>query len=159
MIYENKMNKFFRFFATGFGVGFSPVAPGTCGTLVGCLLFWFLSSLPPAIYTVTIVGLLFFAIWVSHQARSSFGAEDPKQIVIDEMIGMLITLAFFPFHWGTLLIGFVLFRIFDIAKPWPVCWADQKLPGGFGIVMDDVAAGLYAQLALRLLQSFHFLPT
>ena len=142
------MRYFITFFATGCGAGFSPVAPGKAGALVGLAAWWGLSVLPLHVLIPTVIAFIFFAIWISTQACAIFNDKDPSKVTIDEIAGIFVTFLFHEFTWATAIAGFVLFRIFDIAKPWPVCWADRKLSGGWGVVMDDVFAGVYANAAL-----------
>jgi phosphatidylglycerophosphatase A len=135
--------------ATGLGSGYSPIAPGTAGSAVGVLLFWPLAgqALPiqlGAVAALTAVGIAA----ASHVARR-IGMEDPGLVVVDEVAGMWITLLALPFTPLTAGIGFLLFRVMDIFKPWPAR-ALEALPGGWGIMADDLAAGVYAHLALRV---------
>lgn len=148
------MRKVILFFATAAGAGYSPWAPGTMGSLVGLLLYVPLSRLPFHLYLVTLLGLIFLAVWVSAIAEVLLKQKDAQKIVIDEVVGILVSLAFLPVSWMNLLIGFVLFRLFDAWKPFPVRLCQDRLPGGWGVVMDDVMAGVYANLALRILVSF-----
>lgn len=145
------MEHIYKFMATGCYSGYLPVAPGTWGTLVGVVLFWFLGWLSPVVYIITVVAFIFFSIWAAERARRIFGGDDPPQIVIDEIAGYLVTMAFHKPAWVIIVIGFLLFRIFDIIKPWPVNWIDRRLSGGAGIVLDDVMAGVYANAALFIL--------
>jgi phosphatidylglycerophosphatase A len=132
------------------------VAPGTAGT-VASLVIW-----GPLLFTpvpwwgrlALVLGTFFLGIWASNRAARFIGNDDPKEVVIDEVAGMGLTLVFAPPSFITLALGFVLFRIFDIWKPWPVRWADRKLHGGMGIMLDDVIAGLYALGLLTLWQHF-----
>ena len=135
--------------ATGFGSGFSPVAPGTAGTLVAVPLAYLLPAGFPA-QGLVVALVVALAIWSAGVAAPGFGLKDPGQIVVDEIAGYLVTVAFLPAGWVTLAVGFVLFRLFDIAKPPPCRWA-ETLPGGLGIVADDLLAGLYANLVIRIL--------
>ncbi len=144
------MRWFITIFATGLGTGYSPFAPGTAGAVVGVGLYWILSPLPPHIYIPTVVAFTFFAIWVSGKACVLFNDKDPSKVTIDEIAGILVTFILHPFSWIAVVAGFVLFRIFDIAKPWPVRWAERRFPGGWGVVLDDVVAGVYANAALWL---------
>jgi phosphatidylglycerophosphatase A len=121
------------------------------GAVVGGGLYWLLSPLPHYIYIPTTVAFIFFAVWVSARACVIFGEEDPSKVTIDEIAGILVTFALHSFSWIALVVGFVLFRIFDIAKPFPVRWAERKFPGGWGVVMDDVVAGIYANIALWII--------
>jgi len=136
--------------ATGCGSGYAPVAPGTAGTAVGIIIFFLLSSLPLSLYLLTTVAFTFAAIWCAHQAALILQMKDPPPVVIDEIAGYLVTMASFPVTWQYVAAGFVLFRLFDIVKPFPARWIDQKVGGGYGIVLDDVAAGIYANIVLQV---------
>jgi phosphatidylglycerophosphatase A len=137
--------------AAGFGAGFSPRAPGTVGSLAALLPWWlFMRDLSlPAYLAVLAVGFA-VGVWASHWAIRETKIEDPSLVVWDEYIGMWITLCLAPAGWPWMLAAFLLFRLFDIWKPWPVSWADQKLHGGFGAMLDDAIAGLYALGVLQL---------
>jgi len=135
--------------ATGLGAGWSPVAPGTAGTLVAvppALLA--ARTLSPAWYAITTAVLTAVAIWSAHAAAPILGAKDPRPVVIDEVAGYFVTLLFLPPTGATLAAGFLLFRIADVVKPYPARRI-ESWPGGLGIVADDIVAGLYANLALR----------
>lgn len=143
--------------ATGFGSGLSPVAPGTAGTLVAVPLGYVLTvSAGAALQAAAIVAATGVAVWAAGVAAPRFGLKDPGQIVVDEIAGYLVAVAFLPAGWPTLVAGFFLFRLFDILKP-PPCRRLEALPGGLGIVADDVMAGVYANLALRLWGSLQIL--
>ncbi len=133
----------------GFGAGFSPVAPGTVGTLLGIVVYLALVSLDPAIYVMAVVSLFLAGCWACGQTATVLGVPDHPGIVIDEIVGYLITMLFVPLAWYWVLAGFFLFRVFDIWKPWPVSLADRKVPGGFGIMLDDLLAALYALLCMH----------
>lgn len=149
------MNKFFLFIATGFGVGYSPIAPGTLGTLVAIPIYYFLSEIPSPLYEITLVGFFFLAVWISENAEIFFGKKDDQRIVIDEMIGFLITMLWIPKTIHFILIGFFLFRFFDILKPFPIRRLETRLKGGWGVVLDDVLAGVYANIILQI-ASYYF---
>ncbi|MCY4421206.1 MAG: phosphatidylglycerophosphatase A [Gammaproteobacteria bacterium] len=136
-------------FSFGFGAGLSPVAPGTVGTLVGLAAYLALVPLGPAAYTAVVVLVFLAGCWTCGQTASALGVHDHPGIVADEIVGYLITMWYVPFQWYWILAGFILFRIFDIWKPWPVSWADRDVAGGFGIMLDDVLAALYAMLCLH----------
>lgn len=141
--------RFSVFVATVFGVGYSPVAPGTAGTGVALLLFWLLR--PDAqLHLLLAAGIISIGIIVSHYADKAFGTKDSGRIVIDEVAGYAVSVLFLPMTPGYLIAGFLLFRVFDIVKPPPVRQIERALPGGLGVVMDDVAAGIYANLCLQL---------
>ena len=138
------------FIATGAGSGYLPKAPGTWGTLVGLLLWWPLAGLSLAAYLAAVAVLFIVGVASAGAAEKILDRGDPGVVVIDEIVGVLIALAAVPLHPVAALAGFALFRLFDIAKPFPVGWLDRHLHGGLGIMLDDVAAGLYALLVLHL---------
>ncbi|WKE64912.1 phosphatidylglycerophosphatase A [Gallaecimonas kandeliae] len=138
-----------HFLALGFGSGLAPKAPGTFGSLAAIPLFYLLALLPwPAYLALTLAAVL-GGIAICARASHDMGVHDHGAIVWDEVAGMLITLFLAPTQWYWVLAGFALFRFFDILKPWPIGWADRKLHGGFGIMMDDVLAGLLAFACLQ----------
>ncbi|MBM3225855.1 MAG: phosphatidylglycerophosphatase A [Candidatus Tectomicrobia bacterium] len=134
--------------ATGGYSGYAPRAPGTCGSVVGLLLFLLLASLPAPLYLGVLAGCTALGIWVAGAAEQLLHTHDAPVIVIDEIVGMLLTYYAMPVAWLPLLIGFVGFRICDIWKPFPCI---ERLPGGWGIMLDDLLAALLAQGSLRLL--------
>jgi phosphatidylglycerophosphatase A len=136
--------------ASNCGLGYVPVAPGTFGTLAGLPVFWLLSGLPPAGYLLAWAGITAVAVWAAAAAGRHHGVVDDGRIVIDELAGYLVTVALLPWSWPTALLGFAWFRLFDILKPPPVGWIDRRCKNGFGVVFDDVAAGIYAAIALRI---------
>ena len=150
------MDRFFMLIATGFHVGYLPVAPGTWGSLLALPLHFALSRLQPLSYGLSILTIIFLAIAAAGAVEKIVDRKDPSIVVIDEVAGMLVTMIGAPATPLAYLFGFGLFRFFDIVKPFPVCWADRHLNGGVGIVMDDLFAGLYAMLCLQLL--FRLLP-
>jgi phosphatidylglycerophosphatase A len=138
------------FLATAGYSGYFPIAPGTVGSAVGLivyLLVWWTRS--PILEVALIVATFALGTWAATRAERFFGGIDPGPVVIDEVLGMLVTLAFIPAGWPAMIAGFVIFRVFDVIKPFP---ADrlEKLHGGFGIMADDAMAGVYANLTLRL---------
>lgn len=144
------MIRFAVFLATVAYCGYSPIAPGTAGSVAGLavyLLVWWTRS--PLVEVSLIVGTFVVGTWAATHAERYFGAIDPGPVVIDEVLGMLITLAFIHVGWRAAVCGFVLFRIFDVIKPYPANKLEH-FHGGFGIMADDAMAGLYANLALRL---------
>ncbi|MBI2091445.1 MAG: phosphatidylglycerophosphatase A [Deltaproteobacteria bacterium] len=145
------MDKLIKFFATGFGTGYMPKAQGTFGTAVGVALFWALSDLPFVHYAIVTIVFIVFASWIAEQARGLFGNDDPPQVTIDEIAGFLVTMLGHAWSWKSIAAGFVLFRIFDILKPFPVRSIDRKIKNGWGIVLDDVLAGAYANACLMIL--------
>ncbi|MBT1073671.1 phosphatidylglycerophosphatase A family protein [Geobacter grbiciae] len=140
--------------ASWFGTGFFPVASGTVGTLGAIPLYLVLVRLPLGLYLLTLVPFFFLASWVSGAAEREFGEKDSGKIVIDEVIGFLITMAGAPVHWRSIVIGFLLFRFFDIVKVPPARYFDQQVKNGYGVVLDDVVAGIYACVALHVILRF-----
>jgi phosphatidylglycerophosphatase A len=133
--------------ATVFGVGYAPVAPGTFGSAVGLLLWWLLPA-STAIQAAVIAAMFVAGSWGGNVAERHFGRSDPGQVVIDEVMGMLITLFLNPVGWLGALAGFLLFRIFDVIKPYPANRL-ERLHGGIGVMADDAMAAVYANLVLR----------
>ena len=134
----------------GFGSGLSPVAPGTMGTLIAIPIFLILATFSPTIYLLFVTVLFLVGCWSSTLTAKELHVHDHPGIVIDEIVGYLITMIFVPITWYWILLGFLLFRLFDIWKPWPISISDQKLKGGFGIMFDDVLAALYSLLSLHI---------
>lgn len=137
-----------HFLAFGFGSGAMPKAPGTWGTLAGLpfVLLW--QQLPPGGYALVLLISTLLGIWLCHRTAADLGVHDHGGIVWDEFVGVWIALWLAPPGWLWLAAGFVLFRLFDIWKPWPISWADQHVGGGFGIMLDDILAGCMALLVL-----------
>jgi phosphatidylglycerophosphatase A len=133
--------------ATAFGVGYIPFASGTFGSVVGLLLWWVLPS-SPAVQAATMLALFVLGSWTGSVAERHFGRTDPSQVVIDEVLGMWITLFLNPVGWLHLLAAFLLFRVFDIIKPFPAN-RFERIPGGIGVMADDAMAAVYANLVLR----------
>ena len=142
--------------ATVCGVGYAPIAPGTFGSAAGLLLWWLLPS-SPVVQVGMVAALFVVGSWSGSVAERHFGRTDPGQVVIDEVMGMLITLLFNPVGWLGALVGFLLFRIADVIKPYPANRL-ERLHGGVGVMADDGMAAVYANLALRALlwASGHF---
>jgi phosphatidylglycerophosphatase A len=135
--------------ATALGAGYMPTAPGTWGSAVG-LLLWLLLPASAWIQLIAIALVVIAGTWSAGVAERHFGKHDPGQVVIDEVAGMLITLFLNPAGWFSAAVGFLLFRAADIVKPFPAR-RFERLPGGLGIMADDVMAGIYANLALRVI--------
>ena len=140
--------------ATGLYSGYLPKAPGTWGSVVGLILYFFLHTLSLPAYLTTVGVLLIVGTFAAGSAEKIMDRKDPGQVVIDEIVGILITLAAAPPHPMIWLLGFGLFRFFDILKPFPIDWIDKRIQGGVGIMMDDVVAGLYGFLVLQGLLLF-----
>jgi phosphatidylglycerophosphatase A len=132
--------------AIGFGAGLSPIVPGTCGSMVGLIFAVFRPNL------ALIFALFLIGIWICSRAEAKFfNSTDPAPIVFDEIVGMLVSLIFIPVTWPNLALGFILFRLFDITKPWPIGLIDRKCKAGLGIMLDDIIAGVYANCSLQLI--------
>lgn len=145
------MDRLIIFLATGFGSGKIPKCPGTWGSLAALIPWYFLRGLPLPSY-IGMMALVFVAgFFLAGSAEKILDHADAGPIVIDEFLGMFITLTAAPNHPAAWLLGFLLFRLFDILKPFPVSWFDQRIHGGIGIMMDDVVAGLYALISLQIL--------
>ena len=134
--------------ATGLGSGYSPIAPGTAGSAVGLLLFWPLHQLSVMVQVAAVVVLFFVGVAASTRVARGVGIEDPGIVVVDEVVGMWTSLLFLPLTPVTALAGFLLFRVMDVFKPYPARQF-ESLPGGWGIMTDDLMAGIYANLLLR----------
>jgi len=143
-----------KLLATWGGSGYAPFASGTFGTLAAIPFYLVLAQLPLPLYLLTLTAFFFLACWVSGKAEIIFGQKDSGKIVIDEVVGYLVTMTAMPLDWRYVVAGFFLFRLFDIVKPPPARWFDQKVKNGYGVVLDDVAAGVYAWLCLLLLTRF-----
>ena len=145
------MTRLALFIATAGYLGYFPIAPGTVGSGGGLLVFALLLPARSSLVEVAVIlGLCVAGVWAAQVAARHFGGEDPGPVVIDEVVGMLVTLAFVPASVATAVAGFFLFRVFDILKPHPAS-RFELLPGGWGVMADDVMAGIYANLGLRLL--------
>jgi len=144
------MDRFYMFIATGAYSGYLPKAPGTWGSMVGVGLWLGLCRLPLLTYIWVILGLFVLGTIAAGAAEKIVDRGDPGLVVIDEIVGQLIALAAVPHHTIPVVAGFVLFRLFDIIKPFPVGWFDRHIHGGMGIMLDDVAAGLYALAILQI---------
>ncbi|NPV03943.1 MAG: phosphatidylglycerophosphatase A [Syntrophaceae bacterium] len=146
-----------KLIATGLGSGYSPFAPGTAGTLVAIPLYLALSPLSWPLYLASVSLLTLLAVYASGEAERIFDRKDSPRIVIDEIVGFLWSLFLVGPTAGRIAAAFFLFRIFDILKPPPARWCQDKLPGGWGVVMDDVMAGIWANVAiLAALRFFDF---
>jgi phosphatidylglycerophosphatase A len=139
-----------QFFAFGFGSGLSPVAPGTAGTIMAIPLYLLMADLPLWQYSVVIIAASLVGFWFCGEASRQLGVHDHGGIVWDEFVGYWITLWAMPFDWLWVVAGFVVFRVFDIAKPWPIGWLDRKVHGGLGIMVDDMVAGIMACATLHV---------
>lgn len=139
------------FLSSGTYLGYIPLASGTFGTLWGLPIFFWLSAQSLWFQVLFIIGSIGLAILLAGQAEKIWNRKDPSQVVIDEIVGYLTAMAGMPFSWTMAVSGFFIFRIMDVLKPFPIRKIDQGLPGGWGIVLDDVLAGVYSQIILRIL--------
>ena len=136
--------------ATVFKAGYVPIAPGTIGSVVGLLVFWLIKDSASFTVQMLVIGALFFAgVWASTLVEQDLERQDPGIVVVDEVVGMLVALMLLPPTTTVIFVAFFLFRLFDIVKPYPARWCAQ-LSGGRGIMMDDVVAGLYANVLIHL---------
>jgi len=138
-----------HFLAFGLGSGASPRAPGTVGTLAAVPLWYLLAQTPLAVYLLLVLVAFVIGIWLCGRTSREIGVDDHSGIVWDEFVGYWITMIALPVDWSWALAGFVLFRLFDILKPWPIGPVDRQLRGGLGIMLDDVLAGIMAAAVLR----------
>ena len=138
------------FLATGFFIGTVPFAPGTFGSIIGLPICFLISRLDILIAVICTILFILFAIWMAAVAEKVLKKKDAGEIVIDEIAGLIVTFTGIPFTLKTVIVGFIIFRAFDILKPFPIGTLERKVAGGPGIVLDDVLAGLYANLILRL---------
>ena len=139
--------------ASGLGAGFSPFAPGTAGTLVAIPIELLLSPIRSPVYELTLLTFFFFSSWIAERAQNHWQRRDDQRIVIDEIMGYFLTMLWIPKTLFFISVGFLLFRLLDIVKPFP-CRQLEKVRGGFGVVLDDVFAGIYANIGLQLLRIF-----
>ena len=131
-----------HFLAFGFGAGLSPFAPGTMGTLVAMPLVWLASGLSLSMYLILVGLLIGSGVFICAVSAKRLGVHDHSGIVWDEIAGYFITMAAMPAGWMWMVLGFFLFRLFDVWKPWPISWVDRHVGGGLGIMLDDILAGL-----------------
>lgn len=151
------LKKWQHFLALGFGSGLAPKAPGTFGTLAAIPLVYLLSLSSTTIYLLFLVAGTLLGCYVCGKTASDVGEHDHGAIVWDEIIGFALTMLWVPISLPSLVVGFILFRFFDITKPWPIRWFDQKVHGGVGIMLDDLLAALPALAILHLLLSLGWL--
>ena len=140
-----------HFFSLGFGSGLAPRAPGTFGTIVGLPLFWLISSYSLSVKLAIIAALFVLGIYCCDKTGKALGVADHGAIVWDEIVAMMLVLTFTPKQWQWWLVAFILFRLFDIWKPFPISYFDAKLKNGFGVMFDDLLAAIYAIICVLLL--------
>ena len=135
----------------GFGSGLLPKAPGTYGTLAAIPVYLLVSQFESPVYLLVTLMMFIAGIYICGYTSKKLGGEDHPAIVWDEIVGFLITMIMVPVGWMWILAGFLLFRLFDILKPWPISVLDRRLKGGIGIMLDDVLAGVFAALVLHFI--------
>ena len=140
-----------NFLAFGFGSGLAPFAPGTFGTLAAIPLYLLMSSLSLSLYLLITAVVCVVGVWICGKSSEKLGVHDHSGIVWDEFAGYFITMIAAPTGWLWVVVGFVLFRLFDIWKPWPISLLDKNVGGGFGIMIDDILAGIFAFIGLQLM--------
>ncbi len=148
--FKTLLKKPTAFIAYGFGAGLSPKAPGTFGTLVAIPIYWLIQDWSLTAYLVFTLIAFLLGIWICQRTVDWLKQDDPGAIVWDEVVGYLVTMIAAPKGWLWIVLGFILFRFFDIVKPWPVSLADKKLHGGLGIMLDDVIAGILSLMVIHL---------
>ena len=136
--------------AFGFGSGLLPKAPGTAGTIMGVLFWCMLAGLPLALYLAAVTLAALAGVYICGNTASDLGVHDHGGIVWYEMVGLWLAFTIIPISWAWILAGFLLFRLFDIWKPWPIGWLDKNITGGLGIMLDDLVAGALTWLVLFL---------
>lgn len=139
-----------RFLAFGFGSGLVPKAPGTAGTLVAIPLYLLMQPLALSVYLAVVAALFLLGIWICQHTVNVLGTPDHSAIVWDEIVGYLLTMALAPAGWLWVVVGFALFRFFDIVKPWPISWCDRHVHGGLGVMLDDLVAGVFAAVVMQV---------
>lgn len=140
-----------HFLAFGLGSGLSPKAPGTVGTLAAVPLYLLLVQLPLTYYVLVLLAATIAGVWLCGESARLLGTHDHGGIVWDEFVGFWLTMLMAPAGWVWIIVGFALFRLFDIWKPWPIRVIDRKVDGGLGIMLDDILAGVYALVVLQVL--------
>jgi phosphatidylglycerophosphatase A len=139
--------------ACGFGSGLAPVAQGTFGSLAALLPWLLLRELPLPLYVLVLLFGFAGGVWACNVASRALGVADHRSLVWDEFIGQwvaLLPLLMLPAPWWAIVVGFALFRLFDVWKPWPISWLDRRVKGGMGVMIDDVVAGVFAAIVLAL---------
>ena len=138
-----------HFLSFGFGSGYSPWAPGTAGTIAAIPIFYFMASLPLWSYLLLVFAMMMLGFYICGYTTRALGKHDHSAIVWDEIVGYLITMLAMPNSWQWMLVGFFVFRIFDVVKPWPINVIDRRINGGLGIMLDDVLAGVYGVVVMQ----------
>lgn len=138
------------FIAFGLGSGAMPFAPGTFGTIMAIPFYLLVRPLPLVVYVIFTIVFALFSMWICERVSREIHVHDHPGMCIDEFAGFFVTMIGAPSGWQWVLLGFLLFRFFDIAKPWPIRYLDEKIPGGVGMVLDDIVAGLFSMLIIQL---------
>ncbi|MCB0389788.1 MAG: phosphatidylglycerophosphatase A [Bdellovibrionales bacterium] len=144
------MKKFIYFFATWGYLGRSPKAPGTVGTIGTLPLAYLFYQFNDYGYVIATFVFTLFSLFICIAYENVFQTHDPQEVVIDEVAGFLIAMTLLPFTWQAILLAFVLFRVLDILKPFPIGWADKKIKGGLGVLADDIFAGVFSNVILQI---------
>ena len=145
-----KKTSFWIMVSSGFGTGYLPKAPGTWSALVAIPLWWSLSNLSWPLYALIVLGFSSLSVLVANRAEGIYGEHDRGEIVIDEIVGLMIASIAVPFTMAGVVLVFIYFRVFDIAKPGPIGWIDQNVKGGLGVILDDALAGVFALIAVHV---------
>ena len=146
------LEKLIVFTGTGAFTGYFPVMPGTAGTVAGVFIYLAIAHLITPVYLFLTLLFILFSVWISDRTEKFFKKKDPPEVVIDEIAGYLVTMLSFPAEWKYIVVGFILFRILDIVKPYPANHINNSMEGGWGIVLDDIVAGMYANIGLQILR-------
>jgi len=154
MMPSSAVRKLARIAALGFGSGMAPFAPGTFGTLAAVPLYLLLRELTPFTYALVVIAMFALGVWICQITEQDLGEHDHSSIVWDEIVGYLITMFMAPAGWGWVVLGFLLFRLFDIWKPFPIRTLERRIRGGLGNMLDDVLAALYALAFIQLAAHF-----
>lgn len=142
------------FIAFGLGSGAMPFAPGTFGTLLAIPFYLLLRPLPLLAYLLVVIAFIIFSSWLSDRVSRDIHVHDHPGMCIDEFAGFFVTMINAPHGFRWILLGFILFRLFDIWKPWPIGWLDEKVHGGIGMILDDVVAGIFAMIIIQFVAFF-----
>ena len=142
------------FFTFGFGSGAIPFAPGTFGTLMAIPFYLILQPLPLFAYLIFVILFIVFSSWASDKVSREIHIHDHPGMCIDEFAGFFVTMINAPLGWKWILLGFILFRLFDIWKPWPIRYVDKNIHGGFGMILDDVIAGIFSMILIQLIKVY-----
>ena len=146
-----------HFLSLGFGSGLAPKAPGTFGTIAAIPLYLALATTSSEIYISITIALFLIGIYLCQVTATALGVHDHGAIVWDEIVGFLVTMSFVKYSLISVIVGFLLFRLFDILKPWPISWLDKKVQGGLGIMLDDLLAAVFAAAMLAYIEYLSYI--